>query len=727
MQKEKVKKIKSPDNEVIKNQIEAWECKFKENNDRGADMINFISCGKQWDAGVTSERRNANKESLTLNICKKELKKMKSQNAEIEFSLDIHPATKESQDNIEESNVFSMLMSNIILDGKIVDGLTDAFNKSCDFGYAFGEINYGKLSNDDLSLYPKYITHKDPRIGFWDLSACLSTKTDGQFCGIKRSLSLKELKRKFPDKKSFSSYEPKEKDNIVVDYWWREEVEADFYLLKGGVYKREDLLTFDDRNNLMTRDRISALRKLGELEYDAELVRKGKMDKIYFKRILNWFDIEPPKEFPTEDLPLIYHAAFTIWTPDYSSYTIPFGYELKGAQKLLNFLNSQIATQAKNSSSDKWIFEPQHVQTDQQQNNARNINKKEGGLTFGGDITRIRREKPAEVSMSLIQMVQTVKQVVDEINGAMIDASNAQQTVISKIALDKVTKNMKLLNDDNLREHIVFVNEVGKIMGQMIPKIITEERMMVIKKSDGSAETIIVNEEVCTGEIRNNIKDLRNKFNYEIKANSTEAAQEENMVRALQTAYQINPALLETTADIYFRNVGGKDSAELSRRASAKIDPALIKWSQGLMSDDDFRDSQKKAEMQAMQAKKQAAQDDPNYKAAVATAAAEHRKADALQKDSDTNRIKTLGDIINKEQLAEVKLAEVLLKADQGDAAHSVEVLKSSMALNDQMIDRMREVIGDNDMPLQGQDQEGGDNNNQNPDGGMPDAGTPNV
>lgn len=727
---EKMRKVKSPDNEIIKMQIQEWESKFKENNSRGADMINFIACGKQWEPGVVDSRTRSNKESLTLNVCNKELKKMLSQNAEIEFSIDVHPSTKEAKENIQESNVFSLLMNNIALSENITRGLTDTFDKSASFGYAFGEVNFKRINNDELSLYPVYIPHRDPRLGFWDTNAFSPTKIDGKFCGIKRSLTEKELKSKGYSDKTLGKCNVQQKDNVVVDYWWREEVEADFYLLKGGSYKRKDLLTYDDKNNLMTKEMLSAIKMSDNMEMVYDLVMPGTMDIIYFKRICNFIDLDAHKEYPTFDLPLLYHGSFTIWTPDVTSYTIPFGYELKGAQKLLNFVNSQIATQAKNSSSDKWLFGPQHVETQQQMENAAEINKKEGGLSFGGDISQIRRERAAEVSMSLIQMSQSLKQIIDEINGAMIDPNNAQQTVISGEALDKITRNMRLMNDKALAKHIFFVNDVAMVIGQMIPKIITEERAIVIKKKDGSSDTIVVNESLGDGEIKNNIKDIRNKFNYNVKASQNETMQKENTVRYLIQSYQIQPTLLNDTADIYFRNLDCKDSAELSRRAIAKIDPDLIAFSQGEITEDEYRQLTIKKQQAASDRQKQAVLDSPDYQSAVATAAAEHRKADAYQKDADTKRIKTLGDIINKENSNDIELAKVLLDHEQGEAAHSIQVLEKSMDVNNQMIDRMREVIGDDDMPLQGQSQpvaanaEGGENPNPNTPGVNPNAGS---
>ena len=198
--KDKVDKIKDVDNEVVKKQIEAWKSRFTDNNERGRDMIGFITQGDQWESVQTSERWLANKESLTFNICWKEMKRMKSQIKEIEFSVDVFPTTKQSEENVEETNAFRILMDNIVLERSVISKVSETFEKCVDYGYSFGQVDFRRISNDDLSLYPVYIAHKDPSMGFWDLNAYTPTKIDGRYAGISRVLTGKELKRKYTDK-----------------------------------------------------------------------------------------------------------------------------------------------------------------------------------------------------------------------------------------------------------------------------------------------------------------------------------------------------------------------------------------------------------------------------------------------------------------------------------------------------------------------------------------------
>jgi hypothetical protein len=719
---EKKDRVKDIDNELIRRQIEAWETRVGDGNDRGKEMISFITKGEQWKGSQTSDRYIQGKESLTFNICWKEMRKIKAQIKDIEFGLNAFPKNKEAAQNVQETNAFSLLMDNIILEKSVVRKLSETFEKCVDFGYAFGQVDFRRVSNNNLSLYPVYVDHKDPTMGFWDLNAYTKTKIDGKFAGIKRVLTYDDLRAKGYSKKTLSRCNATPKGNIVVDYWFRQVTTKEFVLLNTGEYKRRDKLTFEDKQNLMTRARLSMLRKSDESYEDCPLVKDGNVECIYFKRICNWVNLENPKQFPTETLlPLPYHPSCTHWTYDNPDFTIPFGYHLEGAQQLYNYLNSQIATQAKQCTGDKYFFGPEHVETDSQLEGARQINKREGGFAFGGDITKIRREKPSELSMSLIQMAQTMKQVVDEISGAQIDQQNAQNVVISGVAMDKITKNMQILNEEAFADHVIYVQDVGRIFAEMMPNVVTEQRTMVMKMKDGTGQPVIINEELGTGELGNDISNINNKFEIEVTASPAGDMEEENVVRMLGPLIQQNPQLLSQFGDIYFRNVKSKDSMELSLRILANIDPNLVKFSQGLMTQDEFAQAQQQQKQQQMQQQMQQqammAQNDPQYKSAVAMAQSEHEKAQAAQKNADTNRIKALGDIIADESDRNLRLAETLIKANKAQADHAVDTVHAQLAVNDQMVNKMREVIGDNDLALQGENEPGAPNaEGQNPD-----------
>lgn len=691
--------------ETIKKQCDEWRCWYDKNNQRGRDDVLFY-LGDQSKVGTTTERANSNKETLVCNIAAKQIKRASAQLMETEFSLSIVPANENSQNNIEESTAFRKVLNAIMLSDDNISKLVMCGDKCIKFGYSFLEINFERRGKNDLCLWPVFRLHNDPTIAFWDKNANHPTRIDGRFCGMKKTASKEEICEKlwYINKKTLDSC-VHEEDNEVYYYWFRDYRKATYRLLKNGKYKKEDKINFQDNDILATDEdakyifeTLSEEEKYAQDSKPSPLKRIENVDCIYFQIFINEKSVMKPKMFPTDDLPLIYHHGLTEWEGNNGMRTIPLIEFLKDPQRLHNYLQSQIATIAKNSSSAKWFFNEDHLLSDTQQAEAKEINNLEGAFMFGGDLNSIKYFPPGELPMSMLQMAQLSKQEIDEIGGAMIDAQQSDATVISGVAIDKITHNIGLLNLFFLGAHINFVRTVGSLVRQMIPRIITEERTVISKSKDGSGEAITVNKDMGTGDVQNNIKDINNNFDYDITPDANSPMQKENERKALQEFIAINPRSAGLIGDIYMRKLSGEDAGELERRLSANMDPTLIKYGKGEISEADYQTAMQQQQQQQQQMQANAYKADPQYQATHEMAMSDSKKADAMQFDSQTKRIIGLEQEKTKRlqanQQANENMQKIMLEFEQmkQDAGFEVgnqqlEMIEKQLKATQQLID----------------------------------------
>lgn len=632
--------------ETVKKQCEEWNSWYNKNNQRGRDDVLFY-LGDQAKVGPTTTRSNSNKETLICNLAAKQIKRASAQLMETEFSLNLAPANENSQNNVQESNAFRKVLNTIMLSDDNINKLVMCGDKCIKFGYSFLEINFEKRGNEDLCLWPVFRLHNDPTIAFWDKSANHPTRIDGRFCGMKKIASKEEIYEKlwYITKSKLDSCVHKE-DNEIYYYWFREYQKAKYRLLKNGKYKKEDKINFEEDDVLATEEdtkyifqALSEEEKYAQNNKPSPLIKIEPVGCIYFQIFINEKSVMNPKMFPTDDLPLPYHHGLTEWEGNNSMRTIPLIDFLKDPQRLHNYLQSQIATIAKNSSSAKWFFNDDHILSESQQAEAKEINNLEGAFMFGGDLNAIKYFPPGELPMSMLQMAQLSKQEIDEIGGAMIDAQQSDATVISGVAIDKITHNVGLLNLFFLGAHINFVNTVGSLIRQMIPRIITEERTVIAKSKDGSGQAIIVNKDMGTGDIQNNIKDINNNFDYWIMPGPNSPMQKENTRKALQEFIAQNPQASALIGDIVMRNMDTQDAGELERRIAANMDPSLIKYGSGEISLQDYQTGRQQQQQQQQQMQANAYKADPQYQASHEMAMSDSKKADAMQFDSQTKRM----------------------------------------------------------------------------------------
>ena len=691
--------------ETVRKQCDEWRCWYEQNNNRGKEDLLFY-LGEQSKVGVTTDRINANKEVLICNIAAKQIKRASAQLMETEFSLNLAPANENAQNNVQESNAFRKVLQTIMLSDDNINKLVMCGDKCIKFGYSFLEINFERRGKDDLCLWPVFRMHNDPTIAFWDKSANHPTRIDGRFCGMKKIASKEEIYEKlyYIDKKVLSNCIHKE-DNEIYYYWFREYKNAKYRLLKNGKYKKEDKIRFEDNDVLATRedsqyifDTLPEEEKYAQNNKPSPLEKIEQISCIYFQIFANDRMLTKPKMFPTDDLPLVYHHGLTEWEGNNAMRTIPLIEFLKDPQKLHNYMQSQIATIAKNSSSAKWFFNDDHLLSEGQQAEAREINNMEGSFLFGGTLADIRYFPPGELPMSMLQMSQLSKQEIDEIGGAMIEAQQSDATVISGVALDKITHNIGLLNLFFLGAHINFVATVSTLVRQMIPRIITEERTVIAKSKDGSGEAIVVNKDMGTGDIQNNIKDINNNFDYNLIPGPNSPMERENTRKALQEFIAINPQSAGLIGDIYMRNLSTQDAGELERRISAKMDPNLIKYGRGEMSEQEYQQASQQQQQQQQQMQMQAYKSDPQYQATHEMAMSDSKKADAMQSDAETKRIavmeqektkrmKIMADAKNNLQKIEIQIEEMRQKAGLEASAQELEMIEKQLKATQQMID----------------------------------------
>ena len=613
----------------VEQQYIDWQSAYTSNINRAEKSILFAQGFEQWDDGVASNRLQDNKESLTFNTCLKHSKKIKSQIREIEFTLNL--AATNSQYTTPEINNFRLLLNHFTLSKDVIDRCSEAFDKCVDYGFSFVEVNFEQDGFDTLCNSPVVRMHNDPSIAFWDMKATHPTKTDGKFCGMQRTVSKDDFLNKYPQyDKDNSDIQLVEKDNKVIDYWYKEYKEMTYIALKGGIYKREDLLKPTDEKE--------TIQELAKRNLPPE--KKANVPQIYYMRICNGAIIQKPTLFPTDCLPLVYHAGLTTWTTT-EWRTYPFTYALEDAQKALNFVHSQLITSVKNTNSDKWLMTEAMLPTPELKERAKEINNLSGVVMIGVDPNAPqgpRREQASDIPFALMEYSQSLAQQIDNISGAFVDMQQSDSTVVSGKALKQMTENVNIIQVGLISHQIIFVNKVCDLIKQMVPKICTEQRTLLTQAQDGQSQSIIINQLLPTGTIQNDIKNISNDFVYTITAGPSSQMQKENTFKALQMVYAIRPDQYDKTGDIFMRSLDTPDAQELEIRVRAGIDPMLVQYSQGAISQQQYQQYTQQQAQQGQQMQMQQMQ--MQMQESQARLAKLENESQAIQLKSQTEQAK---------------------------------------------------------------------------------------
>lgn len=638
----------------IEKAYQDYQSAYHVNNQRGKDSIQFVDEGDQWEPSAFSNRTLNNKETLVINAVKKYVTRIKSQNRQIDFAIDVFNKNCDDKDKYES---FDLLVKHQLNNKEIQEKIDGAWDKLIDFGYSVIEVNYGYTEKNTLNLNPTIQLYEDPSEAFFDITSQLKSRIDGNYCGRVRKLDQKSLIDKYPE--LVADDRIKKEGNVVVDFWQRKCIKAWYVQLKTGVWYRQDLLNDDDyTNNINRKPDGTPFRK------------RGTRGDIYYYRYINGFCIIDCRPYPTEDLPLPYHSGLSYWTKN-GVRTAPYAWYLQSPQRLVNLAKSQLATNLKNSTSAKYLGQNTHIANDKQAEILRDINSREGFIPLADDPQKIMYIAPTELSQTILALSQSSSAELDTVAGAMNDAQMSDNAVISGVAIKEITNNIQMVNAGLISEHIRFIDSVCRLIVQMLPEIITEERDFFVKDDNGQMKKIGVNIKTGTELIKNDISSIRNDFLFEVKAGATTVMEKEITVKSLLASYQINPQMFNATADIFYKNMDTPYSMELSRRALAFVDPDIIKLGNGELTQEQFHQAQQQNQMQMM---KSSQQNPPVNPAEQMAAQAEMQKAAAAIQNAQTNQAKAQ---------AQIQQAQDKATLDSVQAAHSMGIKNAQQQLNE--------------------------------------------
>lgn len=555
--------------EEIKGYVEAWRAFYDDNDSRGELCKRYVS-GEQWDSRVVRERRNRGEESLVFNMAQRALLRVKGEAAKLELSLKI------CGDNIDPKILKEgkKILERFIIGNDHMRAFNDVLNNVYDYGYGVILVTTREENPHFPSEIPHIVSINNPKKAFFDVTCDSSNKTNGRFCGIEYSLPKKMLSKE--DKKKVTG-----NSGIcsLIDFWYREPYEETWIYNDEGKWVNTDV----------PNDKI--LKK--------KVMRKYK---IKFIRTFDGIIYDKPKDgFTDTVLPMVYWKGVESYMADEAGSktvkTVPYIFSIMDAQSFTNYCGSAIVGRLKKMGGSKVIVTPNMIQG--KENYWSDFNNFNGVLQVNEGDDGVMGKPfiiPSEsLDGTLVQTFGIGMQMIDQLAGInAAQQGDASGSVVTNAGLHRQIMQGNILQNHLLDNHLHAINEVGKIIKEMLPKVVFEERDL----GEGIAVNKIGRTHTATNnEVRNDIKELCSKAIWISYGASSEAEREANLT-AVQNLISTNPSLAPYFIDIYAKNLNTSDRDELIRRVQALMPPGVKAVGEGSMTEEEF---QQKAQEQQKQ------------------------------------------------------------------------------------------------------------------------------
>jgi len=677
--------------------IEKWYSYFKENNNRGRSLKEFLM-GVQWDDKAVSYYRTHNKMPMTVNKLYAFVMQLIGEQRESSPNLKITPVNYDVEDPSVTKTIDLMedIVQSIAYNSRTNIAYQTAYKNQLEFGYGALFLYTDYVSENSFDQEIRMMSIEEPESCYWDISAKEINKQDGEYCGVISHISKDEFKKKYPDVdisdiENMRFYDSQERwfewiddDSVTVaDHYekiWNKKIICK--LSDGTTVDKSELneKLREKRKNLKMMQQMEMLaqiegqpvnltRGLSKIEVVDE--RESTYCTIKHYRLVRNHILEE-NDWASKFLPLVYVDGDSYHIRG-KQYTKPFIQFAVDTQKFINYCATETISYIRGGRKERFLATTQNIEKHQKA--WRGIDNDNMALTYDPDPRTGAMPtpiQPLEIPQTLLQQYQRAEYDLHTILGRYESAVGAQGKELSGVAVANRVKQGNItafVYPDNLMS---AQNQIGKIMLDLIPTIYDTYRTITVGRSGNDRETIEINKQIRKDEFENKIE--KTEYDIEIIAGSSFAMQKaENYAQLMDLISRI-PEIGKIAPDLAAENLDLNNTPQLVKRIQQHLVPEIIMQEKGLPPPPPKPDPQE----QLMQSMSQS----------------EEKKADASLLSAQSKMLKAQADI--KKDFSDNEATKIKAAAEVGKAKLDYEAteLKTDAARLERENEALRSVLG---------------------------------
>lgn len=437
----------------------------------------------------------------------------------------------------------------------------------------------------------------DYSAAFWDPTAQLLDKSDGDYCGVHTVMSREHFKRIYP-KVDLPENTSTMANNYFLMWCSRETVMVCELYVKD--YYDKVLVKMSDGKEMPMEEAKELLKLQDEFlkeNPDAvmfgyemlEIVDKRKCKDCNMKHIkFVYGTILEEVDYPGKILPVVYFEGDSA-VIDGERIPVPYIQDAIDTQRMINYIGSEIAYAILRCRKETVMGTVDNFAG--QEDQWRNPDLVQGPLTY---TTGKKGEKPEFISPpvfnpTLSQEYQNRSQDMSSILGRYDEVKGAQTNATTSVAIrarqEAASLPANVYNDNWVRG----IKQIGKCLMELIPHVYNDERDLMIIKKDGQAEAVTVNKQNGY-EFSEEDSDFMPKmehdltvgeYDIEIRVDGSFDAQTQRALETLLKLATLNPAIGNLIPDLIAENSGLENTEQVVERLKTLVPPQILAKEEG--------------------------------------------------------------------------------------------------------------------------------------------------
>lgn len=658
----------------------AWEY-WEENHRFWEQDLRFID-GDQWNPAAKAERDAKKRPSLTINTFPQYIDQVLNDGLQNRASISVHPSDSEgagvqlkSKDG-RTNYTLAQVYEGIIRNSEYVYGAEHHIDTALQhaietgMGWLRATTRYvNNLTMDQdfaiIGIRNRFSVLPDPDCQEPDFS-------DQNYCFVFSDISRKQFDREHAGKSSAAivpeteitrrSWVTTEKIR-VAEYFTREPTERELVQLSNGYINYRDQLEFKEDGK-----QVSVIDELAKAGIMITRTRKIQTWRVYRRLITSFSILDKEREWPGSTIPIIPVPGKRVDYPDKTLYR-GLTHHAKGAKEAENFFISAAVERIGLSPKAPWLVTPAMIEGHEEVWKSANT-ENHSYLPYNSDVNGAKpeRQDPAPMPVAELQMAALMTDKVKAAIGmydASVGARSNETSGKAILARQREADVGAYVFIDNRGKAI---RRAGIIATEVIPKIMSGERIARLRDRDGSGDWVAINQTVKDEQTGKNVivhDILAGKMDVVVATGPSYTTQRMEATEALLEFVRVVPAAGAVILDKIAANMDWPGAQDLAARL-VKIIPRTVLTGKEI-EDNEIPEPQPTPEQQVELKKAEAMM--ATADAAKATAAAKIKEAEAKMMEIDAAARGGDDMAVRIKQLVAEALAELITKANQTQPA----------------------------------------------------------
>jgi hypothetical protein len=553
------------DSDLLKEALENFKlCQDAEADNRTAalDDLKFAKLGEQWPDAVKKQRELENRVCITVNRLPTFIRQVVNDSRQNKPSITFHPV---EDGDVETAEVMNGLMRNIEVSSNADIAYDTAIDFAVSMGFGYIRVATDYSYDDAFTQDIKIEQVPNPFSVYGDPNATSADGSDWKMAFVVDELTKKEFKRKYPDAIASSvdaeghALEWFGTDSVrIAEYWLKEEEPSKIFKLNDGT--------------VITAEEYADSKDLFD---SAGLTVEDERDTVTCKvtqHIISGLEVLETNEWAGKYIPIIpvYGDEVNVEGKRHFISLIRFA---KDAQQMHNYWRTASTELVALAPKAPFIGPVGAFDTD--------INKWETAnsqthsfIEFDGDRAP-ERQAFAGVPAGALQEAMNASDDMKSIMGlydASMGARSNETSGKAIIARQREGDTSTFHFIDNMTRAI---RQVGRVCGDLIPKIYSDERMIRTIGEDGANEIVKVNGEYeAEGMVK--VHDLTaGKYDLVVKSGPSYTTKREEAAQQMMQLLQAFPDAAPIIGDLVAKNLDWPGADDIAKRLKTMLPPQL--------------------------------------------------------------------------------------------------------------------------------------------------------